>query len=492
MPSLLKPVVVASFVFALGINNALLIGSVAAAAAPPNVVVILIDDMGYADIGPFGCTAYPTPHLDRMAAEGRVFTDFHAGSAVCSESRAALLTGCYAKRLSLSGALFPGDPVGLHPEEVTLAELCRAEGYATACYGKWHLGDRPEWMPTRQGFDDYFGLLYSNDMWPYRDGEHTLERGRRRWGSGPAPPLPLHDGERIVDTNVTPDDQRRLTTRYTERAVAFIEEHARERPFLLYVPHSMVHVPLYVSEKFAGKSGAGLYGDVVMELDWSVGQILTAVDGAGVGDNTLVVFMSDNGPWLSFGDHGGRADPLREGKNTIWEGGHRSPCVVRWPARVPAGTRCDELATAIDLLPTVAALIGAEPPDRAIDGVDISGLLSGDLDVSPREVLYGYHRGGLKSVRDRRWKLILPHKYPSIVAGQPGAAGRPGRYERVSVGLELYDLKSDVGETRNVAEEHPEIVARLQTHAEAARSELGDALTGRVGTAVRPAGTAPK
>lgn len=465
-------------------------------AAPPNVVIILIDDMGYADIGPFGCTAYPTPCLDRMASEGRVFTDFHAGSAVCSESRAALLTGCYSRRVSISGALFEGDPTGLHSDEVTIAELCKTRGYATACIGKWHLGDKPEFFPTQQGFDEWFGLPYSNDMWPYKPGEHTLDVGVKQHHGRDYAPLPLYEtnsegGVDVVNPNVTPDDQKLLTKRYTEQAVDFIRRNAGERPFFLYVPHSMVHVPLYVSDEFAGKSGVGIYGDVVMELDWSVGQILDTLDETGVGDDTLVIFTSDNGPWLSYGDHGGSADPLREGKNTMWEGGHRVPCVMRWPARVSAGTRCDELATAIDLLPTIAGAIGAALPDRVIDGTDVMGLLTGEADVSPRDVFFCYHLNGLKAVRDRQWKLILPHKYGSIVGGTPGADGRPGRYQPTPVGLELYDLKADASETRNVAEEHPEIVQRLLAHAEAARVELGDQLTGRTGAAVRPAGRVP-
>lgn len=287
----------------------------------PNVVVIFIDDLGYADIGPLGCEAYPTPNLDRMAADGRVFTDFHAATAVCSASRAGLLTGCYPGRVSIQGALPPNAPIGLHPNEVTIAEVCKSKGYATACFGKWHLGDRPEFLPTRQGFDEYFGLPYSNDMWPYPPGREDLEHGKR----GNYPPLPLYEGERIVNANVTPQDQTQLTTQYTERAVDFIDRHAGKQPFFLYVPHSMVHVPLYVSEKFAGKSGAGLFGDVMMEVDWSVGEILAALERGGVADDTLVVFTSDNGPWLNFGEHAGSAKPLREGKGTMWEGGYREP-----------------------------------------------------------------------------------------------------------------------------------------------------------------------
>lgn len=463
----------------------------AGAATPPNVVVIFIDDMGYADIGPFGCDAYPTPHLDRMAAEGRVFTDFHAATAVCSESRAALLTGCYPPRVDIRGALFPGDKTGLNEGETTLAEVCKSRGYATACIGKWHLGEPPAFSPTKHGFDEWFGLPYSNDMWRYKDGETTLDAGAKQHRGAPYVDLPLWDGDALYDANVTPEDQKQLTTLYTERAVEFIDRHAGERPFFLYLPHSMVHIPLYVSEKFAGKSGAGLYGDVVMELDWSVGQVLAALERGGVEENTLVVFTSDNGPWLNYGDHAGSAGPLREGKGTMWEGGYREPCVMRWPARMPAGTTCDEFATTMDLLPTVAALIGAEPPPRKIDGKDITGLLTGDADRSPHEVFYGYHVGALKIVRDRRWKLTLPHKYRTLAGRAGGTGGKPVRYEQASVGVRLYDLKNDLGETTDVAADHPKVVARLMRAAEAARAELGDTLTGRTGSDVRPAGRVP-
>ncbi|QDT67142.1 Arylsulfatase [Planctomycetes bacterium MalM25] len=459
---------------------------------PPNVVIVFIDDMGYADIGPFGCDAYPTPNLDRMAAEGRVFTDFHAATAVCSASRAALLTGCYPERVSILGALFPYARNGLNPDEVTIAELCRSRGYATACYGKWHLGDLPEFLPTRQGFDEYFGLPYSNDMWPYLYGRHDLSAGVRQYRGKPMPPLPLYEGEEIINPDVTPDDQKQLTTWYTEHAVEFIDRHAGERPFFLYVPHTMVHTPIYVSDQFAGKSGAGLYGDVVMELDWSVGQILAALERSGVDENTLVVFTSDNGPWLSFGDHGGSAGPLREGKGTMFEGGYREPCVMRWPDRIPAGTRTDEFATTMDLLPTIAGLIGAEPPaDRPIDGRDILPLLTTGA-PTPHEVFYCYYNRELRGVRDARWKLTLPHYSRTLGDRKPGSEGKQKGYKNEPVGIALYDLKNDVGETTDVAAEHPKIVARLLAHAEAARAELGDKLTGRQGARVRPGGWVPK
>lgn len=454
----------------------------------PNIVIIFIDDLGYADIGPFGATAYKTPHLDRMAAEGRVFTDFHSATAVCSASRAALMTGCYPERVSILGALNPTAQHGIHADEVTLAELCRSRGYATAVFGKWHLGHHRPFLPLQHGFDEYFGLPYSNDMSPLQAEMVPMppaaaERKRR------SPPLPLFEGNEIIDQAIDPQEHAQLTTRYAEHAVSFIDRH-KDRPFLLYVPHTMVHVPLGVSEKFVGQSGAGLFGDVVMEIDWSVGQILAAIHRHGLDENTLVVFTSDNGPWLSYGNHAGSAGPLREGKGTMFEGGYRVSCVMRWPGRIPAHTRCDELAATLDLFPTVARLIGAQvPKDRAIDGRDIWPLVSGEPNVqSPHEAFYCYYDRELRAVRDRRWKLVLAHESRSLEGRPGGRDGVPAAYAMVKVPQALYDLKNDIGEMTDVAAAHPEVVACLEQHAEAARAALGDTLTGRTGSEVRPAG----
>jgi arylsulfatase A-like enzyme len=293
----------------------------------PNFIIIFCDDAGYADVGCFGAKGFETPNLDRMAAEGVRFTDFYVAAASCTPSRAALMTGCYPQRVSLPHVLGPKAKIGVNSEEQTIAELLKSRGYATACYGKWHLGHHPEFLPKRHGFDDYFGLPYSNDMWP-----HHPER------PGGYPDLPLVEGERVIEYN---PDQTKLTTWYTERAVKFIEANS-DRPFFLYVPHSMPHVPLYVSDKFKGKSKQGLYGDVIMEIDWSVGQILSTLKRFGIDEQTLVIFSSDNGPWLSYGDHAGSARPLREGKGTTFDGGQREPCIMRWPGRIPVGTVCEE------------------------------------------------------------------------------------------------------------------------------------------------------
>ncbi|HXG62341.1 MAG TPA: sulfatase [Planctomycetota bacterium] len=442
----------------------------------PNVVLIFMDDLGYADIGPFGAKAHRTPHLDRLAREGRIFTDFYVSQAVCSASRASLLTGCYNVRVGIFGALGPRSKVGLADGEVTLAELFRSQGYATACFGKWHLGDAPEFLPTRHGFDEYFGLPYSNDMWPF----HPTARH--------FPDLPLLEGTHPVRPQVTPRDQEMLTTWYTERAVAFIEKN-RSRPFFLYVPHSMVHVPLHVSDRFRGRSGAGLFGDVLMEVDDSVGRIVEAIRRNGLERNTLVLFTSDNGPWLPYGDHAGSAGPFREGKGTTFEGGVRVPLIAWGPGTIPAGTVCREPAMTIDVLPTMARLIGAALPEHPIDGRDIGPLLRGEPGArSPHEALYFYWHRELQAVRWGRWKLHFLHTYPTL-AGRPGGkGGLPARTETGRIELSLFDLERDPGETRDVQAEHPEVVARIQTLAEAMRGDLGDSALKRPATGAREPG----
>jgi arylsulfatase A len=434
-----------------------------AAKRPPNIVVVFMDDMGYADIGPFGATGYKTPHLDQMAKEGRVFTDFYVTQAVCSASRAGLLTGCYNVRVGILGALGPTAKHGINSDEVTLAEICKQKGYATACYGKWHLGHHEKFLPMQHGFDDYFGLPYSNDMWPYHPTARSF------------PDLPLISKNKVINPKVTPKDQEQLTTQYTEHAVSFIAAN-KDRPFFLYVPHSMVHVPLYVSEKFKGKSERGLFGDVMMEVDWSVGEILGAIRKHKLNDNTLVIFTSDNGPWLSYGDHAGSAAPLREGKGTMFDGGCREPTVMWWPGKVRADSKCSEPAMTIDILPTVAKLIGAKLPDHKIDGKNIWPLIAGeDGAKSPQEAYYFYYGRQLQAARWGQWKLHFPHPYRTM-AGKPGGKdGIPNRYSQAKIGLALYDLTADVGEQNDVAEKHPDVVKHIQALAEKMRADLGDA-----------------
>ena len=444
----------------------------------PNVIIVFTDDQGYQDVGVFGSPDIRTPHLDQMAAEGVRFTNFHAAQAVCSASRAALLTGCYPNRVGIHGALDHTAKHGLHPDEMTIAELLKPLGYHTAAIGKWHLGHHPPFLPTRQGFDEFFGLPYSNDMWPHHPENKNYY-----------PPLPLYENERIIDTV---DDQDLLTTQYTERAVDFIRRN-KDQPFFLYLAHSMPHVPLAVSDKFRGQSERGLYGDVIMEIDWSVGQVLETLKQYGLDERTLVIFASDNGPWLSYGGHSGEAIPLREGKGTSWEGGVRVPCIMRWPGKLPAGRVQAEPAMTIDLLPTIAWLTGAELPRRHIDGLDIWQLMeASERAKSPHEAYYIYYnRNELQAVIMGEWKLYLPHTYRTITPGQPYRDdGIPVKYEMTKIETpELYHLSSDISETTNMAADRPRVVETMLRLAEKARADMGDALTGATGSNLREPGS---
>lgn len=436
------------------------IGSVAMAAADaaprPNLVVINIDDLGYADIGPFGSTIHRTPHLDRMAAEGRRLTSFYAAP-VCSPSRAALMTGCHPKRaLPIPHVLFPAAACGLAPDEVTVAEVLKEVGYATACIGKWHLGDQPEFLPTRQGFDHYAGIPYSNDMGTAADGAKS-DLGKpipaAKPASGPdgdefglrgnaQPPLPFLEGERLLH-RVRQPEQQAIVEELTTRAVQFIRDH-REGPFFLYVPHTAVHFPLYPGAAFVGRSGHGLYGDWVEEVDWSVGQVLDTIREAGIADRTLVLFTSDNG-----GTPRGSNGPLRGHKGSVWEGGVRVCTIAWWPGRVPAGTSTAAITGMIDVLPTFAALAGGGvPTDRTIDGRDISGVLLGTDEAGPHDEFPHFRGLTLKAVRQGRWKLHL----------ESGG---------------LYDLEADLGETTDVAAAHPDVMARLETLVATIDADLG-------------------
>jgi len=456
--------------YAVGLIGVIASQSGNCAERPPNVIVIFADDLGYADVGAFGGKQVSTPHLDGMAQAGCRLTSFYVSQAVCSASRAALLTGCYSNRVSLLGALGPNARHGIHDEETTIAEVLKPRGYATAIFGKWHLGHIPPFLPPQHGFDEYFGLPYSNDMWP----KHPTAK---------FPDLPLMEAERVIALN---PDQTQLTSWYTQRAVQFIEAH-QAQPFFLYVPHAMPHVPLFVSAKFAGRDPRGLFAEVIAEIDWSVGQILQAVQRCGLDEETLVIFTSDNGPWLSYGNHAGSARPLREGKGTAWEGGVRVPFVARWPGRIPPGTSSSEPAATIDLLPTIARLAGAELPPRKIDGADIWPLLSEPGTAkSPHEALWFYWGTELHAIRSGDWKLHFPHSYRSVK--QAGNDGQPGPYQELTTELALYHLRDDVGEQTNLVAMQPEVVARLSTLAEQARRELGDSLTKVRGSEVRPAG----
>ncbi len=444
----------------------------------PNFVVFFADDLGYADLKCFGGNAMETPNLDRLASAGCRMTSFYSSQAVCSASRCSLLTGCYNVRLSILGALGPGAKVCLNPEEKTIAEVLKPRGYRTAIFGKWHLGDRGVGLPTNHGFDTYFGLPYSNDMWPFHPTAKNF------------PDLPLIENDRVANPNVTAEDQPYLTKWYAERASQFIEENAAE-PFFVYVPFSMPHVPIFASEKFRGKTGKGLYTDVIAELDWAVGHVVGTLEKLGLSEKTMVLFTSDNGPWLSYGNHAGSAGPLREGKGTTWEGGQRVPTIAYWPGQIPAGIESKEVAGTIDVLPTIAHLAGADLPEKKIDGKNIWPLLSGQSGAaSPHEAYFYYWGRELHAVRQGPWKLHFPHPYRALT-GKPGTDGSPAGYREQKCGLELYDLEKDIGESMDVASQNPEIVQRLQAIADRMRVELGDSLRAMAGQEVRPAGALP-
>lgn len=452
---------------------------------PPNVVIIFMDDMGYGDLECYGGFPYHTPHINKLAADGMRFTNFYAAQAVCTASRAALLTGCYPNRLGLHGALFPSSKIALNPEEETIAELLKQKGYATGMVGKWHLGQKQPFLPLQQGFDEYLGLPYSNDMWPVDyDGKPITEDKNSR---SRLPVLPLIEGNEKIKEIKTLQDQAQLTKLYTERAVRFIGQN-KNKSFFLYIAHSMPHVPIAASEKFLNKSGAGLFGDVMEEIDWSVGEVISALKTNGLTENTLVIFTSDNGPWLTFGNHAGNTAGLREGKGTAWEGGVRVPCIMKWPNKIPAGSICNSMAATLDLLPTITTICKAGNPNKKIDGVNLLPLLLQPNSASPRdEFVYYYDVNNLKAIRKEQWKLVFPHISRTFKRDTMGINGRPGRGDNDTIRLALYDLRTDPGETLDVKEQFPEIVTRLSVIADKYRKELGDDLTNHKSTALRPA-----
>ena len=446
------------------------LGDPSVAAEPvarPNIVLIFIDDMGYGDIGPFGNTKLKTPQLDKLAAEGMKFTSFYA-TPVCSMSRACILTGCYNARVSIPGVLFPGSQIGLHSDEVTLAEVVKQKGYSTICIGKWHLGHREPFLPTKQGFDSYFGIPYSNDMsidtqharfaedCVFRDGM-TEKKAR---AEAIKHTVPLMRGVEVVEY---PADQATLTQRYTEEATKFIREHKAD-PFFIYLPHTMVHIPLAASEKFRGKSDGGLLGDAIEELDWSVGEIMRTLKASQLDEKTLVIFTSDNGAAV------GSSAPWRGKKASQFEGGVREPCIMRWPGRIPAGTTCNQIAGNIDLLPTFAKLVGVDPAkERILDGRDITPLMFDPKAGPVRDThLYFTANQSLAAIRQGDWKLFLAAPANNGKA-KKNKASQGAKNEKAATGAALYNLAADPSEAKDVAAEHPEVVAKLQ--AEAARRE---------------------
>lgn len=478
----------------LGLTILLMIGMLNAARAEktpaPNIVIIFMDDMGYGDMECYGGFPYHTPNINRLAARGMRFTNFYAAQAVCSASRAALLTGCYPNRIGVSGAFMPWSDIALHPEEQTIAELLHDKGYRTGMVGKWHLGQKQPFLPLQQGFDEYLGLPYSNDMWPVEfDGTPITDSNNRKFRY---PPLPLIDGNNKIREIKTLEDQATLTGLYTERAVAFIKKN-KHKPFFLYLAHSMPHVPIAASARFKNKSGGGLFGDMMEEVDWSVGEIMRVLDEQKLNENTLVVFTSDNGPWLTFGNHAGNSGGLREGKGTAWEGGQRVPCIMQWKGVIPAGSICNSIASTIDLLPTITNICNANLPQKKIDGVNIQSLLLQQGGKEPRdEFVYYYDANSLKGIRKGQWKLVFPCMSQTYKKTQMGNDGFPGKYASDSVHLALYDLRTDPGETLDVKDQHPEIAKQLNAIADTYRKDLGDDLTNNKGEGRRAAAKVPK
>jgi arylsulfatase A len=432
---------------------------------PPNLIVIFIDDMGYGDLGCFGSKVHRTPHLDKMAAEGMRLTDFYSSCSVCTPSRASLMTGCYPRRVNMHVdennlcVLFPGAKKGLNPKETTIAEILKGKGYATMCIGKWHLGDHPDFLPTKHGFDQYYGIPYSNDM--------GKNQGRGR------PPLPLLRNETVIEA---PVKQSSITARYTTEAMNFITKN-KTKPFFIYLPHTAVHLPLFPGNAFKGKSKDGAYGDWVEEVDWSTGEILKTLKDEGIDDRTLVLFTTDNG---SFREKQGSNLPLRGRKGRTDEGGMRVPCIVRWPGRIKAGTQCAEVTGTIDILPTFAGLAGARiNSERIIDGRDISPLLFGTPGAkSPHEAYYFYQMDQLQAVRSGPWKLFVDMQSKKRNWGKPEGKSQ----------LKLFNLVKDIHEDNNIAGQNPKVVQRILALAEKAREDLGD--VGQPGKNQRSAGWA--
>lgn len=455
----------------------------AQSSSKPNIIIIFMDDMGYGDTEPYGMTGIPTPNFNRMAKEGMRFTHFNSAQGVCTASRAALLTGCYPNRLGMTGALLPGAKKALNPQEETIASILKKAGYRTAMLGKWHLGNKPPYSPVHFGFDSFYGLPYSHDMWPMDyEGNRITDPANIRF---PWPVLPVYQNDTRIDSITSLQDQTRLTTAYTERAVDFIKAN-KKGPFFLYLAHSMPHVPLAASERFRGKSELGLFGDVIMEIDWSIGEVLKTLDQEKIAGNTLVIVTSDNGPWLNFGEHAGSSGGFREGKSTSWEGGTRVPLLVRWPGKVEAASINSQLMTNMDILPTLAAVAGASLPVKKIDGMNFLPLWLGKTSNGPREVFYYYFgNNNLEGVRYKHWKLVLAHP-ASTYAALHGKDGKPGVISRVDVPMALYDLSHDPGEAYDVQKLYPEIVQKVLTMAEDARADMGDDLTNRKGANMRP------
>ena len=443
----------------------------------PNIVFILTDDLGYADLSSYGSEFINTPHLDDMAKDGAKLTSYYSSQAVCSASRAAILTGAYSNRIGINGAFGPKSKRGINQKELLISEMLKENGYKTGIFGKWHLGDADIFLPTRHGFDEFFGILFSNDMWPFHpEIPHAFPDD-----------LLLYKNENPIETLI---DQSDLTKRITDESIRFINKN-KNNPFFLYIPHPQPHVPLFASKEFKGSTGKGLYADVITEIDFSVGRVLKALDDNGLSENTIVVFTSDNGPWLSYGDHAGSSGIFREGKGTAWEGGQRVPCIVKYPNKINSGTVIDEPLMGIDWLPTFANVTGSRMSSNKIDGKNIWPLLISETSKSPHEALYFYYRANeLHAVRSGEWKLYFPRSYRSLNGRNGGKDGIPVKYEQNVVNeKQLYNLKEDPSELNNILNDHPNIVSKLEKMGNLARYDLGDKLTNVEGIGTRDVGT---
>jgi arylsulfatase A-like enzyme len=452
----------------------------------PNVVLIYMDDMGYGDLGCYGAVDYETPHIDKLATEGMRFTNYVTTQAVCSASRAALLTGCYSNRVGITGALMPTANIGINKDETTMAEMLKSAGYKTAIFGKWHLGHHKEFLPLQHGFDEYFGIPYSNDMWPVNfDGKPAVDTSRK----SKFPELKYIQNNDQVESIKTLEDQGNITARLTSKAIDFIQRN-KKSPFFLYLPFPMPHVPIYASPKFKGKSKQGLYGDMMMEQDWAIGEIVKALKSNKIDENTLIILTSDNGPWINFGNHAGSTAGLREGKGGTFEGGHRVPCIMNWKNKIPAGVVNNQLCASLDILPTIANVTQAKLPTQKIDGIDMTNMIMGKIKSSPRsEFLYYHRKNALQAVRIDNWKLVFPHPGRSYEKFDPGMNGFPGTVnEYFPFSMSLHDLRRDPGERYDVQLLYPEKVKQLMELADRARQDLGDELTNQEGKNRRNAG----
>ncbi len=455
--------------------------------AKPNIVLIFMDDMGYGDPVCYGGGPYQTPNIDKLAHNGIRFTNFYSAQAVCTASRSALLTGCYPTRIGISGAINHTSKIALNLNEETIPELLKRAGYKTGMVGKWHLGHKEPYLPLQHGFDEYLGIPYSNDMWPvHYDGKPWTDTSSFR---STYPQLPLIEGNKPIEFIRTLEDQATLTRRFTERANQFIKAN-KKSPFFLYLAHPMVHVPIAASEQFRGKSKGGLFGDVMEEVDWSIGSIMQTLQENKLLENTLIIFTSDNGPWLTFGNHAGNTSGLREGKGTAWEGGVKVPCIMSWKGKLPEGIVNNQLTTTMDILPTLVKFCSAPSPSQKIDGINLSEMLLGRSKESGRkEFVYYYDKNNLKAIRNERFKLVFPANSQTYgPPAFPNLNGFPGKYGTDSVKLALYDLWTDPGEDRDVQRLYPEAVKELNQRADYYRRTLGDGLTQTPGSEVRPAG----